>query len=83
MVKKYPTQDDAEFLVEFYNFLNNVSVSGSTIGKKIVDKCYTISRKEWDRVFGENSPWSTKKNLKNWKVRVVWDSEKAKRLGLE
>jgi hypothetical protein len=79
---KYPTQEDAQFLVDYRNFLNNALIAGSSVGSKIVNKSYEISQKEFDRVFGDESPWALKKNNSNYKFEIKWDDEKAKRLGL-
>jgi hypothetical protein len=74
---KYPTQEDAEFLADFRNFLNSVSTAGSSIASDIINKCYTMLQKDWDKTFGDKSPWSLKRGSNN-KFKVAWDDKKAK-----
>ncbi len=75
--KKYPTQQDAEFLREIMDFVETLSRGGlSPEHSKLLDKLQSIHMPLWDKTFGDKSPWKLER--KGNKKKVVWDNEKAK-----
>lgn len=81
--KDYPTQYDAEFMVELAMLLQNISTAGTssfTDAKNMINQMDKMRLEKWDVVFGDNSPWSTARGKKGLKVK--WNKDKAKRLGL-
>lgn len=82
-VKDYPTQYDAEFMVELAMLLQNISTAGTssfTDAKQMINEVDKKRMDKWDAVFGDSSPWSTVRGGKGLKVK--WNKDKAKRLGL-
>jgi len=80
---KYPSQDDAEFMVELTNAMFGVYYgSASPKMRKLYEKMDELRRKSWWNVFGDNSPWTSVKKGSSGKLKVVWDKTKAKSLGL-
>jgi len=80
MAKKYPNQQEAEDLVEWYNTTN----ASRPISKRILvawEKCEAIRIKQHLRVFGEKSPWSCRFG-KHRKLEIYWDNAKAQKIGL-
>ena len=78
---KYPTQDDADAMNDWYNAMNNVYIGASPqLVRKAFDKAEKIRTTLHTKIFGDNSPWSLKRNGN--KTTVVWDKDKAKRLGI-
>lgn len=78
---KYPPQYDAEYLIEYTQAVQGLSAGGlSPQMQKLHQKIQSIHQKEWQRVFGDKSPWSVK--LGGRKPKVIWDKFKAEKLGL-
>lgn len=78
---KYPTQYDAEFLVEYMQNIQSMSSGGlSSDMMKLYNKINTIHQPMWQKVFGDKSPWSVDTSKR--KPKVVWDKAKAENLGL-
>jgi len=78
--RKYPSQDDAEFMEELTNALDYIYTGDSALGKDMMNKLNKIRLSKWDIVFGDKSPWATKRGKKG--IVVVYDKDKAKKLGL-
>ena len=80
--KKYPTQDDAQFVLDW----SNNSDFGFALGvlspdiRKEFDKSDAIRQKLWGKVFGDNSPWRVE--MKKNKRVLKYDKDKAERLGI-
>lgn len=75
----YPTQEDAEAVLELVNALNNISFS--TTSKMVSEKFRQIEEIRRDLVgvvVGDNSPWSFKRSGN--KIKLIWDKEKAKNI---
>jgi len=80
--KKYPSQYDAEIYAEWFDFVNGLSFGGvSPEVKDAFDKANKIRMSLHDKIFGDKSPWAMKRA--GSKVKVVWDKNKAKNLGLD
>jgi len=78
---KYPSQYDAEFLVEYMQSIQHMSQGGlSPDMQKLYQKIMTIHQPMWKKVFGDKSPWSVESS--NRKAKVVWNKQKAEALGL-
>lgn len=78
---KYPTQYDAEFLVEYMQNVQGMSAGGlSSDMQKLYNKIMSIHQPMWKKVFGDKSPWSV--NISGRKPKVVWDQSKANKLGI-
>lgn len=78
--KKYPPQEEAEAMVEWYNAVNSIYFGGSTEVRKEFEKADKIRVKLHQKIFGDKSPWSLER--KGNKVKVNWDKTKADKLGL-
>ena len=78
---KYPTQDEAEAMVDWTNKSNSVYFGGATQEiRNAFNKCEDIRLKQWNRVFGDGSPWVAVR--KGSKLVTKWDKTKAENLGL-
>ncbi|OPZ91780.1 MAG: hypothetical protein BWY74_01842 [Firmicutes bacterium ADurb.Bin419] len=81
-MRKYPSQETAEFIVEIFNFFNTVSTSG--VDKEVVrdfEEMDVMRQKMFVKNFGDHSPWKCTMTKKRT-LKVVWDAEKARKLGL-
>lgn len=76
----YPSQDEAESLVDWTNHMNQVYVGGSSLVRKEFNKADDIRQKMWNKIFGDKSPWTAER--KNNKLSVVWDKSKSEKLGV-
>lgn len=78
---QYPNQYAAEAMVEWMAAMNSLSLSGVDASvRDAVNKCENIRTNLHSQIFGEKSPWSMQR--KGNKFVVVWDKDKAKKLGL-
>lgn len=78
---KYPSQYDAEAMVELWNALEKVG--GGGIGKDVrdlINKIQNLRTNLHSTIFGEKSPWRVE--FKGNKKKVVWDKDKAIKIGL-
>ena len=79
---KYPSQDDAEVLVDWYNNLNKIYIgSASPEIRKAFEKADQIRIDLHKKIFGDKSPWSTRLG-RNREAEIYWDENKAMKLGL-
>jgi len=79
--KKYPSQYDAEFLLDYIKSIESLSSSGAGSSiTKLHARINNIHMTEWTKVFGDKSPWKVDGIGK--KSKVVWDGHKANRLGI-
>ena len=79
--QKYPTQDEAEAMSDWYMAMNNVYIGAG--GKKVraaFEKADDIRIKLHTEIFGDKSPWALTR--KGNKSEVVWHKHKAERLGI-
>jgi len=73
--KKYPSQYDAEMMVEYASAVNNLSSGGLTAPyEKFRSAAMKAHSKLWEKTFGPKSPW--KVVMKRGKQAVEWDSSK-------
>ena len=84
---EYPTQDEAQMMVDWYNSMHFVYTDSSDISdeyKEAWKKADDIRISLWTKTFGTDSPWrmNLKRNLRSTKGVLVWDKEKAEVLGL-
>jgi len=77
--KKYPSQDEAESMSDWYDAVNGISLFGNEVRAEF-DKADKIRIKLHLKIFGDKSPWSL--DRKGNKTKVVWDKHKAEKLGL-
>lgn len=77
---KYPSQYEAESLLDWSNATGGLSFGGAPEVKKAFDKAEKIRQDVWQKIFSDKSPWSVKASGK--KAKVIWDPNKAKKLGL-
>ena len=80
----YPGQDEAQAVVDWFKGMNNVYLGSCEVSDQLreaFEKAESIRRSEWERIFGDNSPWNHKGNGKS--LSLVWDDDKAKRLGID
>lgn len=88
-MRKYPTQDDCQLLVDL---MNRPHVYTGTVSdpefKKLGEDANNYPKswvKMFDKAFGEKSPWNVRVTfLKNGMSKRVlyWDKEKAEKLGI-
>ena len=84
--KKYPSQDDAQFMLDWLGALNSIG-TGSTSDKirKAFNRADTIRIKLHQEIFGDKSPWSVarieRKGTSDKKI-VKWNTEKADKIGI-
>lgn len=81
--RTYPSQYDAQFLVDLMNAENKLSAAGTTDYSKaqdIINQIIKLRLEKWDIVFGDKSPWSVKRGAKG--LKVEWNKNKAKNLGI-
>lgn len=78
--RRYPSQAEAEALVEWINAIDNLSFGGSSIVRREFEKADKIRIVIWDRIFGDTSPWAVRKGRRE--REVYWDEQKAKNIGL-
>ena len=84
-MKKYPTQQEADDMADWFNHANIFRASSSRINQAIME-ADAIRVKLHQEIFGEDSPYSCRidsRSKKNRKVVAYWDSAKAKKLGIE
>ncbi len=78
---KYPTQDEAEAIVDWTNKTNSIYFGGAgTEIRNAFNKCEKVRLQQWNRIFDDDSPWVAER--KGSKLAVKWDKTKAERLGL-
>lgn len=77
---QYPSQEEAEALIEWTNAMNGVFVGGAPIVRKAFQQADDIRAKLFPQIFGDNSPWVV--DRKGNKLVVKWDKNKAQKLGL-
>ncbi len=85
LTQKYPSQDEAQLMIDWLNALDTCWLSSCEIGdeyQKAFEKADDIRKALWEKTFGDMSPWrATIKRTRNTKKFVyVWDKEKAERL---
>ena len=78
--QKYPSQEDAEAMLEWYKAVNGVYFGGAREARKAFEKADDIRIKAHMEIFGNKSPWSIER--KGRKAEVVWNNNKAEALGL-
>jgi len=79
---KYPSQYDAEYLLEYANITASLSGGGlSPDMQKFHQKVISAQQPLWQKVFGDKSPWSVDTSKR--KPKVIWDQSKANKLGLD
>lgn len=76
----YPSQDEAEALVDWTNHSNQVYLGGAGLVRKEFNKADEIRQKLWDKIFGDGSPWTVER--KSNKLVVKWDKIKSEKLGI-
>lgn len=81
MVRKYPSQEDAQLLVDIMNHEGVYTGACSSEFRKLGDK-YNGRPVGWKRLyekaFGVKSPWNYRFNKKgNHKRELFWDKDKA------
>ena len=79
---KYPTLQEAEDLINLLiAFMDLKIYTGtseiSSLRTKISNMIYT----HYTKIFNEKTPWEVDKRKRKWKV--VWDNNKAKKLGIQ
>lgn len=78
---KYPSQQEAEWFLEFAEAINKASWGiPSPELKKFYEKVDAQKMKLWPKYFGDKSPWIVER--KRNKPSVEWDKFKADQLGL-
>lgn len=76
----YPSQQEADALLDWTNALSSVSTGGSPIVRAAFNKAEDIRREAWEEIFGDKSPWEVQR--KGNKSVSKWSDFKAKKLGL-
>lgn len=79
---RYPTEDEAKYLVSLRNALDGMSWGAPGEMRAHFDKVYKLAMQPWEKVFGDKSPWKAELKGKNRKFAVKWDKFKADKLGL-
>jgi len=75
--KNYPTQQDAEYLLDLVKKTEGLSIGGlSSSMKKLHQKVTTIHQKQWSVVFGDKSPWRIEINGKKEKLSGIKTKQK-------
>ena len=77
-----PKQDDAQYMIDWFKSMDHAYKGSCDISEQlrnVFEISASTRQSEWQRMFGENSPWSFKGNGKS--LSLVWDDDKAKRLG--
>ena len=80
----YPGQDEAQAAIDWFKGTNNVYMTSCDISDQLreaFEKAETIRQSECERIFGDNSPWNHKGDGQS--LSLVWDDDKAKRLGID
>jgi hypothetical protein len=81
-MRKYPSQYDAEFMLEWFEANNNIWTGCSNVKlRDAFKKADDIRRKLHDKIFGDKSPWTIERTRRGKRV-VKWDDQKAKAMGL-
>jgi len=83
--RKYPTQQEAEFLIDWTN--SSPSTWGLPEGTPVGNsykKADGLRMSLWEETFGDNSPWKSdvKRTSRNTKLILKWDKHKAELLGI-
>lgn len=84
--KDFPNQNTVEFVAEFMSHMNliNKQKTGNagfdSKVKSIFKKIDELGYEMWNIAFDDDSPWAA--NPKGKKIKVVWDKNKAKKLGI-
>lgn len=79
MKRKYPTQEDAQVLIDIINRTPVDSWSASPEYQKLGRSFNKFPKgwvKMWDKTFGSKSPWSYERRF-NGKCVLYWDKNKA------
>jgi hypothetical protein len=76
----YPSQYDAETMLEWWSAMEKISGGESKEVRSAINECENIRFKVHQKIFGDKSPWSIK--FKGSKKEVIWDNDKADKLGL-
>ena len=74
--RDYPTQDEAEKISEFIDFLDEFSWGLSGKARELYGKIEKFRAPYFEYAFGDKSPWRRNMNKKGAK-RVEWDEKKA------
>lgn len=85
-MRKYPSQEDAQMLVDIMNDKGIYTGACSPEFKKLGEEFNTAPKgwkKLYDKAFGLKSPWAYDIDYKhNNKRTLIWDKRKAKTLGI-
>ena len=66
-------------MVELLNSISKLYSNDSTLSKRVIKKIDNIRLQEWNKVFGDKSPWTVLK--RNGEIVVECDPKKVKNLG--
>ena len=85
-MSSYPTQQEVDFMVEWWERMNGLGMSAGfmdsdSVVKALYEKAESDRANEWQRIFGENSPWRADVHGKT--LKASWDNNKAVRLGVK
>jgi len=78
--KKYPSQNDADGIIELSTALESVYLGGTNKVRELMEKIDKLRLKVWQNIFNDKSPWSV--TMERGKRVAYWDDQKAKNLGL-
>ena len=78
--KKYPSQEEAHAVAEWFNAVNSIYFGAAPQVRKEFEKSDKIRIKLHSKIFGDKSPWALER--KGNKAKVKWDKAKADKLGL-
>ena len=79
----YPREDEVKEMIKWYEGVDKVSMSSCDIGeelKKTFELTEQARAQQWDRIFGDQSPWRAFRT-NSGKIGYNWDDDKASSLG--
>lgn len=79
----YPNQDEAQAMLDWFNGAQRVNTGYAGISEQLQEafkQAESIRENEWQRIFGDNSPWRAVSNGNIYTLE--WDEDKASRLNL-
>ena len=79
----YPSREEAQAMIDWLDGINRVNTGLAGISDQLQEafkKAESARRGEWDRIFGDNSPWRVVANRNSYSLK--WDEDKANRLNI-
>ncbi len=79
--RRYPSQEDAQFVLDWIDALNNIYRGGSSTElRTALDAQLKTVQQFYQKMFNDQSPWTVVRSGN--KMKLKWDKDKASKLSI-